>query len=272
MRQQVARLNGIDIAYAVAGQGPPVVLIHGLACGQRMWLHQVRALREAFTVVTYDQRGHGASAAPESPSDYSPAHLTRDLAALLDHLSLDRCHLVGFSLGGGPALGVALSQPARIASLTLADVGAGSDDVTLIPSLVRRWTSLARSGGMPALADEMLRAELFRAFVSRRTRDRCYMRGLIEATPLRGLTFTLSEVLGKRRSILRMTAALRRVAMPTLVIRGEQDNICRAAAKVLLGAIPRSTSCVIRGAGHMAPIEAPQAFSAAVRSFAEKHA
>ena len=244
MQPRIANVNGIALSYTIGGQGPPLVLIHGLACGKRMWLHQVRALRDGFTVITYDQRGHGHSTAPNSPQDYSGPHLTRDLLGLLDHLGIARCHLVGFSLGGGPAIGAAIANPDRVSGLVLAGVGSGADNVTLIPSIVRRWVSHA----------------------GRSARDRCHMRALILATPLHGLVSILSEVLGKRRSVFRMVAALKRIRARTLVLRGERDNVCRASSKVLAASIPGASYVLIPQAGHTAPLEAPQQFNSTLRT------
>jgi pimeloyl-ACP methyl ester carboxylesterase len=238
VHHRLAPVNGVDLAYAVEGQGPALVLVHGLACGRRMWVHQVRHLRSGYTVITYDQRGHGRSGAPETALGYSAAHLTRDLVGLLDHLGIARCHLVGFSLGGGPALAFASSRPDRVASLVLADVGAGAESPFLLPSLARRWISLAERRGASALADEMLRGEFFRSYADRSRRARCHMRALIESTPMHGLVFTLSEVLAKRKSLFRMTGVLRSIKASTLVLRGEQDNVCRSATKLLSQTIP----------------------------------
>jgi len=267
MKFRTASVNGIELSYTVEGQGPPLVLIHGLACGKRMWLHQVSALRRDFTVITYDQRGHGLSTAPDNSQDYSSAHLTQDLLGLLDHLAIDRCDILGFSLGGGPAIAAAVTRPDRVANLVLADVGSGSDNVTMIPSLVRRWVTLANRSGMDELAEEMLRAEFFKTYASRSMRDRCHMRALIKTTPLRGLVFTLTEVLGKRRNVFRMDAALKRIRARTLVLRGDQDNVCRASSKLLAASIPGAAYEVMPRVGHMAPLEAPRQFNSIVHSF-----
>lgn len=267
MRSRIAIVNGIELAYAIEGSGPPLVLIHGLACGRRMWFHQIRALRKAFTVITYDQRGHGQSAAPRDPTEYSGAHLTRDLVGLLDHLRISRSHIVGFSLGGGPALGIAASMPDRVSALVLAGVGSGADNVTLIPSVTRRWVSMANRDGMPALVEEMLRAEFFKTYAARSRRARCYMRALIASTPVHSLAFTLSEVLAKRRSLFRMTATLKSIHVPTLVLRGDMDNVCRASSKLLAQTIPRARRSIIQRAGHMVPLEAPGEFNQALLSF-----
>jgi pimeloyl-ACP methyl ester carboxylesterase len=262
-----ASVKGIDIHYAIEGDGPVVVLVHGLACGRRMWFHQVRALRDRFTVLTYDQRGHGLTSAPEEKEAYSPGHLSRDLAGLLNHLGIERCHLIGFSMGGGPALSVAATQPRRLRSLVLADVGAGAENPAATQWLVRRWIALARSRGLPALADDMLRSEFYKAYANRNARSRRHMRALIMATPLRGLEHTLTEVLAKRTSLFRMSRSLASVPVPTLVLTGAEDYVCRKAAHLLTGTIPHAREVRIPGAGHMTPLEAPIAFNEAVTAF-----
>jgi 3-oxoadipate enol-lactonase len=272
MRELIAPVNGVDLAYAIEGSGPVVVLIHGLACGRRMWRHQVADLRSSFTVLSYDQRGHGRSTAPAAAEAYSPAHLGRDLVGLLDHLGIDRCHLVGFSLGGGPALALAASRPDRVASLTLADVGAGAESPTVLASVTRRWAELGRGAGMSALAEEMLRGEFYKHYASSSPRARRHMRALIMRTPLHGLLFTLSEILAKRRSLYRMGAVLGSIRTPTLVMRGEHDNVCRAASKLLAAGIPGATAVVVPRAGHMAPLEAPIAFNDVLGAFLSRTA
>ena len=132
------RVGDIELAYRITGRGKPVILIHGLACGQRMWFHQRRKLSDRHTVVTYDQRGHGHSDAPDDASHYSGAHLSRDLAGIVDALNFDKVAIVGFSMGGGPALALAATRPERITHLVLADVGSGADDAWRIQWLARR--------------------------------------------------------------------------------------------------------------------------------------
>lgn len=271
MRHDRVRVNGIDLAYTRAGAGPPIVLVHGFACGRRMWARQVRDLARDHAVLVYDQRGHGLSDAPVEPEAYSPGHLGRDLAGLLDALGIGRCHVVGFSLGGGPALGLALAQPGRVASLTLADVGAGSESPMLLSSAARRWGMVGRGQGQAALVDELMRSEFFKSYAGRDARSRRHMRALLASTPLEGALNTLTEVLAKRTSLFRMTGALRRVAVPTLVLRGGGDQLCRASSRLLAGTIPGAREVVLPGAGHMAPLEAPDAFAQALRNHIGQH-
>jgi 3-oxoadipate enol-lactonase len=260
-------VGDIRIHYRIVGQGAPLVLIHGLACGQRMWLHQVRALAGRYRVITYDQRGHGLSEAPDDPARYSPAHLTRDLIGLMDALGVDRAGLVGFSMGGGPALALAAGAPDRVTRLVLADVGAGADEAWKIQWLARRWTDFIDREGLDGLVADMLRSDLYKLYANRGARYRRHMAGLIRATPIAGLRHTISEVLGKRRSLFRMTHALSTIKAPTLILVGQRDYVCRNSARLLVEQIPGASLRKIPNAGHMAPLEEPGQFSASLLDF-----
>src|SRR5579862_7200948 len=165
-------VEGLAVDVADTGAGPPVVLLHGLACGKRMWFHQIRALKNRFRVITYDQRGHGGTDAPAVATGYSAALLARDLVGVLDALKIERAAIVGFSLGGGPALALAASKPERVSHLVLADVGAGADDPIKLESMARRWGDLIARGDTDELVCEMLRSELFKVYAHRNFRRR----------------------------------------------------------------------------------------------------
>ena len=261
------KVGDISIDYRSFGSGLPVVLLHGLSCGKRMWLHQVRALSPHYRVIVYDQRGHGLTDAPDDRSRYSPGHLVRDLAGFLDALGLDRVALVGFSMGGGPALGIAAQRSERVSHLVLADVGAGADDGWKIQWLANRWIDLAEREGADAMIADMLRSEQFKFYANRGPRFRRHMAGLISATPPAGLRHTLSEVLAKRKSLFRMTETLRTIKVPTLVVLGQQDYLCRNSSRLMAETIPGAALRRIAGAGHITPLEEPRQFNALVHDF-----
>jgi pimeloyl-ACP methyl ester carboxylesterase len=250
-----------------AGRGHPIVLIHGLACGKRMWFRQMRALQERFRVIAYDQRGHGLSDAPADPTLYSPALLASDLVGVLDALEVERAAIVGFSLGGGPALALAATAPERVSRLILADVGAGADDMWRSQWLTQRWTDLIDRGATDDLVCDMLRSEFFKRFAAQSVRSRDYMAGLIRATPLLGLRNILSEVLAKRKSLFRMTTVLKSLKVPTLILIGQHDNVCRAPARLLSSTIPNASIERIPNAGHMAPLENAPMFTFQIQKF-----
>src|SRR6266566_9803725 len=107
-------VGDIELACRITGRGKPLILVHGLACGQRMWFHQRRKLSDRHTVITYDQRGHGESDAPDDATRYSGGHLARDLTGVIDALMYNKIAVVAFSMGRGPAVALAAARPDRI--------------------------------------------------------------------------------------------------------------------------------------------------------------
>ena len=261
------QVGDLNVSLTDVGNGPPVVLLHGFACGKRMWLHQIRALKQSFRVIAYDQRGHGLTDAPGAATNYSAGHLARDLTGILDALKIERAALVGFSLGGGPALALAAGKSERVSRLVLADVGAGADDPIKLEWMARRWGDLIGRGDIDELVCDMLRSELFKVYARRNLRRRNHMAALIRATPIDGLRFTLSEVLAKRKSLFRLTSILKSVQAPALIMVGQHDYVCSKAARLLAQTIPNATLKVIDNSGHMSPLEQPAAFSAALTEF-----
>ncbi len=108
-------MNGT--VFETEGQGPPVVLVHGLGMTRRMWDWQWPALAGRFQAVRYDLLGHGAS---DNPRDaYSLARFADQTVALMDGLGLERAALVGFSLGGMIVRAFALAHPKRVTALAI---------------------------------------------------------------------------------------------------------------------------------------------------------
>src|ERR1022692_2220151 len=116
--------GGVDIHVEVTGAGRPVVLLHGFPDSGRLWRSQVAALSAAgFMVIVPDLRGYGDSAKPASVEEYSLLFLAGDVLAILDHLSLDRAHLVGHDWGSALAWTMASLVPDQVDHLVTLSVG-----------------------------------------------------------------------------------------------------------------------------------------------------
>jgi len=121
-----AAVNGIEVSYTDSGgAGPVVVLSHGFLMNQSMFDAQVAALAPEYRVITWDERGHGGTAAPGPFSYWDSA---RDALALLDHLGIERAVLGGMSQGGFLSLRAALLAPERVSGLILIDSQAGTEE------------------------------------------------------------------------------------------------------------------------------------------------
>src|SRR5436309_3605557 len=113
-----AENDGVKIRWEEQGSGPPLLLIMGLGYTLDMWYRQLPALAERRRVLVFDNRGVGESDVPDGP--YTMAQMAGDALAVLDDARVDRCHVLGASLGGAVAQELVLSYPDRVRSLVLA--------------------------------------------------------------------------------------------------------------------------------------------------------
>lgn len=157
--------NGLRLHVEVGGAGPPVLFLHGFPDSHRLWRHQVAAVRAAgFSTVAPDLRGFGASDRPTEPGCYGIAHSVLDLIGLLDHLRLERVHVVGHDWGAGVAWVFAALAPDRVDSLVAMSVGHPSARPTSMEQREKQWYMLLFQF---AEAEELLQRDdwaLLRAF------------------------------------------------------------------------------------------------------------
>jgi 3-oxoadipate enol-lactonase len=132
-----ARNGDLALRGETEGDGPPVVLMHGLTATRRYVVHGSHGLaRAGYWTVAYDARGHGESDAPADQSAYEYADLIADLGAVMDGLEFERAVLVGVSMGAHAAVRMALEEPARVSALALVTPAYDGSDT-------ERWEGLA---------------------------------------------------------------------------------------------------------------------------------
>lgn len=265
-----ARVNGVSLYYEVAGQGAPLVLVHGFACGIRSWDAQVRALARRRRVITYDVRGHGLSEAPREASLYSQSISVADLHGLLTHLKIRRAAVGGLSMGGNIALNFALAHPEMVSALIVADTGAGSDNPDEWAAGARAYAETLERGGMEAFADMAAASPLFARYISRGPEAERFIRACLMTHRAHGLAHTAREALAKRPTVYSLGPRLRELRSPTLLIVGEDDEPCAKVHQFLAGTIPTAKPVVLPGVGHLTNLEAPRAFNAAVGRFLQR--
>ncbi len=147
--------DGVTLAGEDAGEGTPVVLLHGLTATRRYVVMGSRALeRSGHRVVTYDARAHGASTGAEDPDAYDYDDLVEDLRAVMDDRGIDRAVLVGASMGAHTALRMALDHPERVAGLVLATPAFDPEEDR--DEGLKRWDALSeglRTGGVDGFVE-----------------------------------------------------------------------------------------------------------------------
>ncbi len=263
----LAPVNGISLYYEVKGSGSPLVLVHGFACGLRIWDPQVEAFSPRHRVVTYDARGHGVSDAPADAAAYSQPISVADLHGLLEHLEVTRAVVGGLSMGGNIALNFAMAYPKAVSGLIIADTGAGSDGTAEWAAGAHAYADLLERQGLEAFADAAFANPLFARFIAQGPEAARFIRSCLMTHRARGIAHTAREVLAKRPTIYSLEPQLRQLRVPTLLIVGEHDEPCLKVHRFMADAIPGAQHVVLRGVGHLTNLEAPAAFNDAVARF-----
>ncbi len=245
--------------YLEAGEGPLALFIHGFPLDARMWFDQVEQLADQRRCVAVDLRGSGRSSSFVGEALTMDRHAA-DMAALIKGLGEKNADVVALSMGGYVALALLEAQPERFRSVALIDTKATADDEA---------GRAARDGakerllaeGRPAFAAGML-GMLVAATTGPTVRAR--VTDMIEDTPYETIAATLEGM--KQRPD--RSGLLGRIGFPALVVVGEEDALMPPdVARVMAAAIPEARFDVVPGAGHLTPMEQPQAFNAILREF-----
>jgi 3-oxoadipate enol-lactonase len=246
------------LAYDEQGHGDPLLLVHAFPLDARMWQPQRDALAARFRVITPDLRGFGRSAAlPPAPS--IDAHAD-DLAALLDHLALPCAAVLGLSMGGYIALAFARRHPSRLSRLALADTRAGADSAEARASREQN-IALVQQSGVGALVEALL-PRLLSACASEELREQ--VRAIASAQSPDGVTAALAAMRDRPDA----TAALATLTVPTLVLVGREDGVTSPAeTRGMAAQIPSARYAELPSAGHLANLEAPEAFTRTLEEF-----
>ncbi len=252
--------GGEQIYYESFGEGPVVVLSHGLGGNHAIWYQQVPVFAQEFRVITWDQRGFGRSSNTRNES--SPKAAALDLAAILDHLGIGKAHLVGQSMGGWAVMGFALAHPERVSKLVLADTIGG----IYTPEIERHFDAYIRAAGQGPAPDALpiTRHPAIGESIGVRDPAQAFLYSQIGSTA--------APAPANMGLLLRTTAyeraKIEALEVETLCVVGEDDPIfppavIREAASVL----PNARVVELPGAGHSPYFETPAAWNASVLEF-----
>jgi 3-oxoadipate enol-lactonase len=257
--------NSIQLAFSDAGQGAPVLFVHGYPLHRGMWQPQISDLGNHFRLLAPDLRGHGDS--QPVPGIYTMDSLADDLAAFLDCLNVSEpVTLCGLSMGGYISLAFARLYPERLRSLVLAATKATPDTPEARQNRDRQ-AELALREGVAAVVQGL--PERLLAPVTIQTRPDLVdeVRQIMLKTSVEGLTGTLAGM----RDRIDSRPFLAELDLPVLVIHGAQDQLIPLQeAQNMSAAIPNARLAVLEAAGHLLNMEQPAAFNAALKDFLTK--
>ena len=266
-------IHGHQIAYRRGGQGPVLLLLHGIAGSSLTWVPAMRLLQSDYTVLAPDFQGHGASEKPLG--DYSLGNLASAMRDFLSLLGIDRATVVGQSFGGGVAMQFSYQFPERCERLVLVDAGGLGREVhwilrlitlpgveyvlpALFPAFVRNWGDpVVRFFGRRGIRNAQA-AEMWRSYKS-----------LTEGESRRAFVRTMRSVIDPGgQSVSAVDRLYLAAHMPTLIVWGEHDRIIPLDHAYLAHeAIPNSRLDVMEGVGHYPHVEEPVRFVEILRDF-----
>ena len=252
-----------------AGSGTPIIFLHEFAADHTNWEPQMRYFSRGHRCISYSARGYTPSDVPTSAEVYSYKHFYTDALAVLDHLSIEKAHFIGLSMGSYSSLHVALNAPQRTMSMTLAGVGSGSnlENLDAFRTQCRANAEQYESIGSAEVAKVTREAPGRIPFLVKDPRGHAAFYAALARHDAKGSANTMRGFQGGRPSIYTLTDAIRKAATPALIICGDEDDNCVEPSLFLKKHLPAAGLTFFPKSGHVLNLEEPALFNEMVERF-----
>jgi pimeloyl-ACP methyl ester carboxylesterase len=260
--------DGIELYYEEAGSGHALIFVHEFAGDWRSWEPQMRFFSRYFRCITFSARGYLPSTVPDDPTRYSQARARDDVIAVLDHLKIDRAHVVGLSMGGFATLHVGIAYPQRARSIVIAGCGYGAE-----PDKKQAFRDECEAAARLFDEDPEQAGKRYPIGPTRVQYQNKDPRGwgefaaqMAEHSP-KGSANTLRGVQKERPSLWELAGDMRRITVPALILTGDEDDPCLEPSLFMKRSIPSAALVVLPRAGHTINLEDPEPFNRALLDF-----
>lgn len=253
-----ARINDVLLHYRIEGpvDAPALVFVNSLGTDARIWDGVIERFSGQYRVLSYDKRGHGLSDAPDG--DYTLADHLEDLTGLLDHVRLGRVWLIGVSIGGLIAQGMALHHPDRLRGLVLCNTAPRMGDASMWASRIEN----VRENGMASIVDAVMDRWFSPAFKARDPDGLAGWRNLFLRSDAKGYAATCATLRDAD-----LSAAIGAITLPTLIVAGEADLAAPVDLVRQCTVIAGSRLEILPATGHIPSIEQPERLAALMQIF-----
>jgi pimeloyl-ACP methyl ester carboxylesterase len=261
--------DDVKLYYEEAGRGSPLMFVHEFGGNYQSWELQIRYFSRRHRCITFAARGYPPSDVPQAVEAYSQHNAATDILAVLDALEVPRAHVVGLSMGGFAALHFGLNSPDRALSLTVAGAGYGAEKEF---EQHFRNTSQEVARQLETIGAKAF-AEIYAVGASRVQFQNKDPRGWREFTDQLGrhssigAALTMRGVQAKRPSLYDLKDRLSRMAVPTLVMVGDEDDHCLQPGLFLKRTVPAAGLAVLPKTGHTLNLEEPALFNHLLAEF-----
>jgi pimeloyl-ACP methyl ester carboxylesterase len=260
---------GAKLYYEETGSGHPLLFVHEFAGDYRSWEAQVRFFARRYRCIAYNARGYPPSDVPDDVNSYRQEQQADDAAAVLDHLRIERAHVVGLSMGAFATLHFGLRHPKRASALVTAGIGSGAPK-----ELRQRFQADAMAGaerfeqrGSAAVAEAMALGPARVQLQNKDPRGWEEEKRYLAEHSAKGAALTLRGYQATRPSLYDLAAPIARMTIPTLIVAGDEDEPCLDASLWLKRQMPYSGLAFVPKTGHCVNLEEPDAFNRLVLDF-----
>jgi pimeloyl-ACP methyl ester carboxylesterase len=261
--------DAIQLYYEETGTGIPLILVHEFAADLRNWEPQMRHFGQRYRTIAFNARGYPPSDVPPDPAAYSQNRAADDIAAILNHLDIDKAHVVGLSMGGFATLHFGFRHPSRARSLAVCGCGYGADPGKSAQFKEEAANTIAfiRKGDMDAFANRYAYGPTRVQFENKNPRAFAEFKARLATHSALGSANTQEGVQSKRPSLYDLTAEMNDLTVPTLILTGDEDWPCLAPGILMKQHIPTAALSVMPNCGHGINEEDPDQFNHIIGAF-----
>ena len=263
-----AERDGVKIYFEETGSGAPILFLHEYGGDKRSWEPQVRHFSRDHRCIVMCARGYPPSDMPDDETLYGQDHANADAIAVMDAAGLEQAVVIGLSMGAYTGLRLAIHHADRVQELVAASGGAGSPKAG---EKLFREEAFALSEKY--LDEGIMLADTFANGPTRTQLKRKDIRGWEEFRdqlaehPAIGAAYTLRHVQGGRPSLYDFEDAFKACRVPTLLMVGDEDDVCLDVIVWLKRAMPTAGLRVFPKSGHLINLEDPATFNAEIDDF-----
>ena len=262
------QINGVTLHIEETGSGEPIIFVHEFGGDTRSWQPQVEHFSLHYRCVVYNARGYPPSDVPEDETLYGQHLSTADLKGVLDALDIEQAFVVGLSMGAYTGLMLTMQYPERVRALVFASGGSGAypetrkqflADTTAVAEKILQADSVDAAGiasGPSRVQLQNKNHAIWEQFAAH----------LSEHSAV-GSAYTLRHVQAERPSLYDLTAELRAMTTPTLLVVGDEDESCLDVNLYLKRTMPYSGLTIFPKSGHLLNLEEPERFNALIDEF-----
>jgi pimeloyl-ACP methyl ester carboxylesterase len=263
---RVTTSDGVRLHYEEVGSGPSIIFVHEFAGDHRAWEPQIRYFSRSHRCIVFAARGYPPSDIPSAPESYSQALALADVVTILDHLQIEKAHVVGHSMGAYTALHAGISYPERCLSVAALGCGWGSrpEDREEAARACEQIATMFEETPIREAAAKYARAPMRLTFEAKDPRGFAEFEHMLAEHSSLGSALTMRNLQQKRPTLWDMKDALSRFAVPLLVIVGDEDGPCIDGSVFLKKTVPTAGLVVVPRAGHTITLEEPDAVNRAL--------